>query len=53
MLARVKGPSVVPSPDAAPSVFTAIEQQLGLKLEPSRQLRGTLVVDQIERPTEN
>ena len=53
MLARVKGPSVAPSPDAAPSVFTAVEQQLGLKLEPSRQLRDTLVVDQLERPTEN
>jgi uncharacterized protein (TIGR03435 family) len=53
MLARVKGPSVMPSPDAVPAVFTAVEQQLGLKLEPSRQVRDTLVVDQLERPTEN
>jgi uncharacterized protein (TIGR03435 family) len=53
MLARLRGPTVTPSQDAAPSVFAAVEQQLGLKLEPSRQLRDTLVVDQLERPTEN
>lgn len=54
MFTRLKGPSVVDaSPNATPSVFAAVEQQLGLKLEPSRQLRDTLVVDRLERPTEN
>ncbi|MGH9240730.1 MAG: TIGR03435 family protein [Vicinamibacterales bacterium] len=53
MFARLKGPTVTPSQDAAPSVFAAVEQQLGLKLEASRQLRDTLVVDTLERPTEN
>ena len=54
MFASVKGPSIVDaSPNATPSVFVAVEQQLGLKLEPSRQLRDTLVVDRLERPTEN
>jgi uncharacterized protein (TIGR03435 family) len=54
MFARLKGPSVVDaSPNSTPSVFAAVEQQLGLKLEPSRQLRDTLVVDRLERPTEN
>jgi len=54
MFARVKGPSVVDAaPNTTPSVFEAVEQQLGLKLEPSRQLRDTLVVDRLERPTEN
>jgi uncharacterized protein (TIGR03435 family) len=56
MMARLRGPSITPSPDAAPStpsVFNAVEQQLGLKLEPSRALRDTLVVDQLERPSEN
>jgi uncharacterized protein (TIGR03435 family) len=53
MFARVKPPSLEPLPDAAPSVFTAVEQQLGLKLETSRQSRNTLVVDRLERPTEN
>jgi uncharacterized protein (TIGR03435 family) len=46
-----------PSPgvraDNAPSVFTALQEQLGLKLEPARAPLQTLVVDHIERPTEN
>jgi uncharacterized protein (TIGR03435 family) len=54
MFAALKGPSVVgASPNPTPSVFAAVEQQLGLKLEPSRQLRDALVVDRLERPTEN
>ena len=53
MFGRLRGPTIAPSPDAAPAVFTAVEQQLGLKLESSRQLRDTLVVDRLERPTEN
>jgi uncharacterized protein (TIGR03435 family) len=53
MLAQLRGPNLTPSQDAAPSVFTALEQQLGLRLEASRQLRDTLIVDHLERPTEN
>ena len=53
MFAQRRGPSITPSQETAPSVFTAVEQQLGLKLESSRQLRDTLVVDRVERPTEN
>jgi uncharacterized protein (TIGR03435 family) len=54
MFARLKGPGVVDaSPTATPSVFAAVEQQLGLRLERSRQLRDALVVDRLERPTEN
>jgi uncharacterized protein (TIGR03435 family) len=34
-------------------VFTAVQEQLGLKLESSRLLTDTLVVDRLERPTEN
>jgi len=53
MFGRLRGPALTPSPDTAPSVFDAVQQQLGLKLEPSRQLRETLVVDRLDRPTEN
>jgi bla regulator protein BlaR1 len=44
---------VPPPADASESVFAAVEDQLGLKLQPSRVLRETLVIDRLERPTEN
>jgi uncharacterized protein (TIGR03435 family) len=37
------------SPDA-PTIFAALEQQLGLKLEPTKGPQGVLVIDQVERP---
>ena len=37
----------------APSIFTAPEQQLGLKLEPIRVPREFIVIDQVERPAAN
>ncbi len=46
-------PEVTPSPDAAPTVFTAVREQLGLKLESSRAQLDPLIIDRIERPTEN
>jgi uncharacterized protein (TIGR03435 family) len=42
-----------PAPDASPSVFTAVQEQLGLKLESSRAEREVLVIDRLERPSEN
>jgi len=42
-----------PAPDDAPTIFTALPEQLGLKLEGSTVQAQILVVDHIERPTEN
>ncbi len=41
------------SEPAAASVFTALEEQLGLKIEKTRAPRGFLVIDHVERPTSN
>jgi uncharacterized protein (TIGR03435 family) len=48
-----RGPDIAPSTNALPSVFSAVQEQLGLKLEPSKVSRETLIVDRLERPTEN
>ena len=36
-----------------PNIFQAFEQQLGLKLESTRAPADVLVIDKIERPSEN
>jgi uncharacterized protein (TIGR03435 family) len=54
MMAALRGPDVTaPAPDAGPAIFTAIQEQLGLKLQSSRASRDALIIDRLERPTEN
>jgi uncharacterized protein (TIGR03435 family) len=41
------------APDPGPSLFTALEEQLGLKLESRKAPVEVLVIDQVTRPTPN
>jgi bla regulator protein BlaR1 len=40
-------------PDDGPSVFAAVQEQLGLKLESGKGPVEVLVIDHVEKPTEN
>jgi uncharacterized protein (TIGR03435 family) len=41
------------NPDAAPDLFAAFQQQLGLKLEQTRAPVDLMVIDKVEKPSEN
>ncbi len=50
------GAKVPPPTDAAdqpPALFTAIQEQIGLKLEPTKAPTDVLVIDHVEKPSEN
>jgi len=40
-------------PDAPPPLFTALQEQLGLKIKPTKSATDVLVVDHVERPSAN
>jgi uncharacterized protein (TIGR03435 family) len=47
------GGNGAPADSSGPSIFTAIQEQLGLKLEPTKGPVEMLVIDNIEKPSEN
>ncbi len=49
----IRVPPGVEHPNAPPELFTAMQEQLGLKLEPQRVGAEVIVIDHVERPSEN
>jgi len=55
----LRGPNAPPLPPPppgtpeAPDLYTAIQQQLGLKLESTKTLVDVIVIDKVEKPSEN
>lgn len=47
------GPPAEPRASDAPDIFQAVQEQLGLKLVPAKGPVDVLVIDHIERPSEN
>jgi uncharacterized protein (TIGR03435 family) len=46
-------PNPLAGADAGPSIFTAVREQLGLRLEPTEELVEAIVIDRVEPPSAN
>ncbi len=49
----IKIPPPTDAPDQPPPVFTAIQEQIGLKLDAARTAVDVMVVDHVEKPSSN
>ena len=49
--ANVVVPPTNDNPNAPPNLYTAIQQQLGLKIEPAKAPDAVLVIDHVEKPS--
>jgi len=49
----VSGTEPQSADNSAPSIFTAVQEQLGLRLESQKGPVEVLIVDRAERPSEN
>ena len=47
------GAETPPEASSGATIFTAVEEQLGLKLQPAKGPVPVMMVDQVEKPTEN
>lgn len=53
---RSTGPLPQPSADdtnAPPSLYTALQEQIGLKMEPTKAMDEVMVIDSVQKPSEN
>jgi len=46
-------PEAESQPGELPILFTAIQEQLGLRLQPTRAIISTIIIDRMEQPSQN
>jgi uncharacterized protein (TIGR03435 family) len=51
--AQAQAPQPAPGTDVPPDIFTAFQNQLGLKLEGTKAPADLFVIDKAEKPSEN